>query len=266
MKKYYSLVQNSNQADLYIYGDITSYPYLENDVSSYNLIQELNGIKADTINVYISSYGGECKEGLAIYQALKRHSAKITTICDSFCASIASVIFMAGDERIMSNTGLLFIHNAWVETCGDSNKLKKEAEALEKITQASITAYMEHINISEEELKQMLDDETWITPQEALEMGFSTAIVNEKEAEKVSQSVKKSLMEIITSFQKCNDDDKKKKCETDDEKDEDSDDNDNIDNDNNKDEKLEEHTKCSYFYVLKQKFEKKEADNNGDIK
>ena len=61
-------------------------------------------------------------------------------------------------------------------------------------------------------------------------------------------------------------DDKKKKCETDDEKDEDSDDNDNIDNDNNKDEKLEEHTKCSYFYVLKQKFEKKEADNNGDIK
>ena len=76
---------------------------------------------------------------------------------------------------------------------------------------------------------------------------FITAIVNEKEAEKVSQSVKKSLMEIITSFQKCNDDDKKKKCETDDEKD-------------------EEHTKCSYFYVLKQKFEKKEADNNGDIK
>lgn len=196
MKKYYSLVQNSNQADLYIYGDITSSPYLESDVSSSNLIQELNGIKADTINVYISSYGGECKEGLAIYQALKRHSAKITTICDSFCASIASVIFMAGNERIMSNTGLLFIHNAWVATCGDSNKLKKEAEALEKITQSSITAYMEHINISEEELKEMLNNETWLDCEEALKMGFATKILEEKETA-VSQSVRQSLIDKI---------------------------------------------------------------------
>jgi ATP-dependent Clp protease protease subunit len=253
MKKYYSLVQNSNQADLYIYGDITSYPYLENDVSSYNLIQELNGIKADTINVYISSYGGECKEGLAIYQALKRHSAKITTICDSFCASIASVIFMAGDERIMSNTGLLFIHNAWVETCGDSNKLKKEAEALEKITQASITAYMEHINISEEELKQMLDDETWITPQEAIEKGFITAIVNEKEAEEVSQSVKKSLMEVILNSKSKKDDEDKKKCQDQDDDNKDLDKNDDED-DKEKDDKTDDKEKelvSSFFNAIK---------------
>lgn len=250
MKKYYSLVQNSNQADLYIYGDITSYPYLENDVSSYNLIQELNGIKADTINVYISSYGGECKEGLAIYQALKRHSAKITTICDSFCASIASVIFMAGDERIMSNTGLLFIHNAWVETCGDSNKLKKEAEALEKITQASITAYMEHINISEEELKQMLDDETWITPQEAIEKGFITAIVNEKEAEEVSQSVKKSLMEVILNSKSKKDDEDKKKCQDQDDDNKDLDKKDDED-DKEKYEKPEEHIEYHYMNWIK---------------
>lgn len=242
MKKYYSLVQNSNQADLYIYGDITSYPYLESDVSSSNLIQELNGIKADTINVYISSYGGECKEGLAIYQALKRHPAKITTICDSFCASIASVIFMAGNERIMTNTGLLFIHNAWVATCGDSNKLKKEAETLEKITQSSITAYMEHINISEEELKEMLNNETWLDCEEALKMGFATGIIDDKE-EVVSQSVRQSLINKIMAKSKKDDEDKKK-CQDDDNKDLDKNDD---EDDKEKDEKPEEH--IEYYYM-----------------
>ena len=255
MKKYYSLVQNSNQADLYIYGDITSYPYLESDVSSSNLIQELNGIKADTINVYISSYGGECKEGLAIYQALKRHPAKITTICDSFCASIASVIFMAGNERIMTNTGLLFIHNAWVATCGDSNKLKKEAETLEKITQSSITAYMEHINISEEELKEMLNNETWLDCEEALKMGFATGIIDDKE-EVVSQSVRQSLIKLIIES-KCKKDDKNKKCEYDDEEDDRDDRDDDYEDKKDKDKKCEEHTKCSYFYTLKQKLNRK---------
>jgi ATP-dependent Clp protease protease subunit len=245
MKKYYSLVQNSNQADLYIYGDITSYPYLESDVSSSNLIQELNGIKADTINVYISSYGGECKEGLAIYQALKRHPAKITTICDSFCASIASVIFMAGNERIMTNTGLLFIHNAWVATCGDSNKLKKEAETLEKITQSSITAYMEHINISEEELKEMLNNETWLDCEEALKMGFATGIIDDKE-EVVSQSVRQSLINKIMAKSKKDDEDKKK-CQDDDNKDLDKNDD---EDDKEKDDKTKELV-SSFFNAIK---------------
>ena len=265
-KKYFQLTQNDNEVDIQIYGDITSWEWYDSDVSSYTLSKQIEGLECDKINVYINSYGGEVAEGLAIYNQLKRHKAKVKTVCDGFACSAASVIFMAGDERVMSTASLLMIHNAWSHVSGNANELRKQADDLDKITQASINAYMQEVNITEEELKQMLDDETWITPQEAIEKGFITAIVNEKEAEKVSQSVKKSLMEIITSFQKCNDDDKKKKCETDDEKDEDSDDNDNIDNDNNKDEKLEEHTKCSYFYVLKQKFKKKEADNNGDIK
>lgn len=203
-KKYYSLVNEKNEATLNIYGDITSWEWYPGDVSSYTLSKELENIEADTIHVYINSYGGEVAEGLAIYNALKRHKAKIITYVDGFACSIASVIFMAGDERRMSNASLLMIHNAWTYTAGNANELRKAADDLDVITQASINAYMEDINISEEELKQLLDNETWLSPQLALDMNFCTSIANEKNIEKASQSVKKSLSKMILEVQNKN--------------------------------------------------------------
>jgi ATP-dependent Clp protease protease subunit len=197
MKKYYSLVTADREASINIYGDITSWPWMESDVSSYTLSKELDGIDVDTINVYINSYGGEVAEGLAIYNALKRHKAKIKTFCDGFAASIASVIFMAGDERIMSNASLLFIHNAWTSTYGNANELRKQADDLETMTQASVNTYMSCVNITEEELKVMLDAETWIAPQDALTMGFSTSIINENVSKNPNQSIKKQIMQQL---------------------------------------------------------------------
>ena len=111
----------------YIYGDISSWDYDSSKSTSANslvkALAELTDI--DEINVYINSCGGEVGEGLAIYNALKRHSAKVTTYCDGLAASIASVIFMAGDERVMSNSSLLFVHNAWTYTAGNASELRK---------------------------------------------------------------------------------------------------------------------------------------------
>ena len=200
-KKYYSLVQENNEATINIYGDITSWEWFSSDVSSYTLSKQLETIEADTIHIYINSYGGEVAEGLAIYNQLKRHKAKVKTVCDGFACSAASVVFMAGDERIMSTASLLMIHNAWTYASGNSKELRKQADDLDVITQASINAYMQEVNITEEELKQMLDNETWIAPQEALEKGFITTIVNEKDTNGASQSVKKSLIKMIKEAQ-----------------------------------------------------------------
>lgn len=200
-KQYYSLVQENNEATINIYGDITSWEWYPGDVSSYTLSKQLETIEADVIHVYINSYGGEVAEGLAIYNSLKRHKAKIVTHADGFACSIASVIFMAGDERIMSTASLLMIHNAWTYTAGNANELRKQADDLDVITQASVNAYMAEINISEEELKQLLDDETWLSPQLALDKNFCTSIVNEKDSNKASQSVKKSLSKMILETQ-----------------------------------------------------------------
>ncbi|WP_461614366.1 head maturation protease, ClpP-related [Clostridium sp. Marseille-QA1073] len=203
MKKYYSLVQKNNEADIYIYGDISSWQWSESDVSSYTLSKELDSLQdVDVINVYINSYGGEVAEGLAIYSALKRHKAKVKTYADGFACSIASVIFMAGDERIMSNASLLMIHNAWTTAAGNANDFRKQADELEKVTKASINAYMNIVNISEEKLKDLLDNEAWLLPQEALDMGFATSIIADSVSNKASQSVKKALINIIKQSEK----------------------------------------------------------------
>ena len=220
MNKYYSLVKNKSkqEANLTIFGDITSYPWNEKDVSSYNLskqLQQLTDVK--TINVHINSYGGEVAEGLAIYNSLKNHSAKVKTFCDGFACSIASVIFMAGDERIMSNASLLMIHNAWSCVMGNANELRKQAEDLDKITQASVNAYMNHVSISEKELKELLDNETWLNCDEALSKGFATKITEETN-DKVSQNVKQSLIKMILANQEETQDDEEEEVEiTDDE-------------------------------------------------
>lgn len=198
MKKYYQLIQNGTTADIYIYGDITSFPWYENDVSSYGLARELEMLEAENINCYINSYGGEVAEGFAIYNQLKRHSAKVTTICDGFACSAASVIFMAGDERVMNSASLLMIHNAWSYANGNAEELRKQADDLEVITQASINAYMQSVNISEQDLKALLDAESWILPADAVSMGFATSIVDEPESNQASQSVKNQMVAKLT--------------------------------------------------------------------
>lgn len=198
IKRYYSLETEGEKADLYIYGDITSWPWLESDVSAYLLSKKLEELKdVSEIDVYINSYGGEVAEGLAIYNALKRHKAKVVTHCDGFACSISSVIFMAGDERVMSNTSTLMIHNAWSRVSGNANDFRKEADDLEKITQLSVNAYMSQVSIPEEKLKTMMDEETWLMPQEALEYGFATSISGTEESERPSQNVRKDILQQI---------------------------------------------------------------------
>lgn len=202
MKKssYFSMKKTGKTATLNIYGDIVSYPWLESDVTSANLSQQLEQMNdVSEINVYISSYGGEVKEGLAIYNALKRHKAKVRTFCDGFACSIASVIFMAGEERIMNDSSLLMIHNAWNVVQGNAQELRKQADDLDKITQASIVAYKAHSALSEEEIKELMDAESWILPDEAVEYGFATSI-EKTEQSHASQSARMHLLNIVKAY------------------------------------------------------------------
>lgn len=197
-KLYYALETNGTEASLNIFGDITSWPWEEyGEVSANTLSRKLEELgDVSKIDVYINSYGGEVAEGLAIYNALRRHKAKVVTHCEGFACSIASVIFMAGDERVMSESSLLMVHNAWSYGQGNAAELRKQADDLDKITQASITAYKAHSNLTEDEIKALLDAETWILPEEALEYGFATAI-DKNESNKASQNARAALVNII---------------------------------------------------------------------
>ena len=195
MKQYFQLATTGRSANLTIYGDITSWPWKQGDVSAANLSAQLAALEdVDNINVYINSYGGEVAEGLAIYNALKRHKARVVTYCDGMACSIASVIFMAGDERHMNKASLLMIHNAWTFAEGNAEELRKQADDLEKITSASVAAYMTHFKHSERKLREMMDAETWLTPKEAVKNGFATHI-DEEESEHPEQSARKHIFE-----------------------------------------------------------------------
>lgn len=196
MKKYYSLETEGTKADLYIFGDITSYPWLEKDKDSYGIVKELQNLDVDEVDVHINSYGGEVAEGLAIYNVLKNSKYKVTTYCDGFACSAASVIFMAGHERIMNSASLLMIHNAWSYAAGNADDFRKQAEDLDKITQASVNAYMSKVSITEDELKAKMDGETWLTAEESLTDGFATKIL-EQEDTGVNQSAFSIIREKV---------------------------------------------------------------------
>lgn len=208
-RKFYSLEKSGTEAVLSIYGDITSFPWMEGDVSAVSLSRQLEEMgDVSNINVYINSYGGEVAEGLAIYNALKRHPAQVTTYCDGFACSIASVIFMAGDERVMNEASLLMIHNAWTWTEGNAAELRKQADDLDTITNASVAAYMSKATISEEEVRALMDAETWLEPSKAVEYGFATS-VNKDESDKPSQNARKKVLQVIINpYQAIEDEDK----------------------------------------------------------
>lgn len=201
MKKYFQLVTEGDTADLDIYGDIASWSWSGGNISAANLSRQLEELgDVSQINVHINSYGGEVAEGLAIYNALRRHKAKVVTTCDGFACSIASVIFMAGDERLMSKASLLMIHNAWTSAYGvNANDLRKLAEDMDAITARSKAAYLDRVSIGEDELSALMDAESWISPDEAVEMGFATGIEEFDGGDNPSQSAFGSLMELVES-------------------------------------------------------------------
>lgn len=196
-KNIYQLEQSGKIATISIYGEIGG----ADGINAGELVQKIEAMHdVSEITVYINSYGGEVKEGIAIYNALKRHPAKIRTVCDGFACSIASVIFMAGDVRVMNEASMLMIHNAWSCVAGNSAELRKQADDLEKITQLSIEAYRAGTSMAVEDIKAMMDAETWILPDEALEKGFATEI-EISAGTAAQQNAWKQLFNIVKHWQ-----------------------------------------------------------------
>ena len=199
MNKFYQLKQsNETNTDLFIHGDITSMRWDESDVGSYDFANDLMEVTTPSLTVHINSYGGEVSQGLAIYNLLKSFNGSVKTVCDGFACSAASVIFMAGTEREMPSASLLMIHNAWTYASGNAQSLRKQADDLEKITEPSILAYVEQTGQSREKIVELMDAESWLTADEALELGFATKIISNE----VKQSTYDNLVHSLVMSNK----------------------------------------------------------------
>ena len=211
-KVFYQITRDNDTrtADINIYGDITSNAEVyrnwwgdDGSVSARDIKSEIEGLDVDTINVYINSYGGEVAEALAIYSALQRHKAQVHTYCDGFACSAATIIFCAGDVRTMGSIALMMIHNCMSYIgYANSEEMRKAAEDNDKINQSSIEAYKKVSNLSEDEIKQMMNAETWLTAQECLDYGFATEIAgdDDEEDEETQQSAMASIHDAILGY------------------------------------------------------------------
>lgn len=204
-KKYYQIELNvqSRTADIFIYGEITSWPIFKSDVSSFDIVKQINELDVDVINVNINSPGGEVGEAIAIYNTLKKHKATVNTYCDGFACSAASIIFCAGSKRYISDIAMLMIHNAMTATgYANADELRKIADDIEKINQSSIKAYISATNLEEKKIVELMNAETWLTADEALEYGFATDIVEyDADKDKPVQSAMPIIRQAIINKQ-----------------------------------------------------------------
>lgn len=154
-----------------------------NGVTSKRVSAALRAIGKKDVTISINSPGGDYFEGLAIYNLLRDHPAKVTVKIVGIAASAASVIAMAADEVQIARAGFIMIHNTWVVGAGDRHALRDIADWLEPFDMTAIDIYSARTGLNEKDLGGMLDRETWIGGADAVDKGFADSLLSADEIE-----------------------------------------------------------------------------------
>lgn len=149
---------------------------------------------SEPVEVIINSGGGDVFTGSEIYSRLKDHKGQVIVKIVGVCASIASVIAMAGDTVEMSPTGLFMIHNAMTWTYGNTKEHRKQIEALEVINDSIALAYQNKTGLPMDTIRELMEEETWFSCDRALEYGF---VDKQMFIEKISRKMVASILEHV---------------------------------------------------------------------
>lgn len=196
-KQFFAIQQLDRGADIYIFGDIVSDPWTElGEASGMSIVNQIKNLDVDEIRVHIDSYGGSVSEGWAIYNALRQHPAKIVAYGDGFVASAALYPFLAGDERISSSLSAYYFHQVLVKARGYASDLRAAADKAEKMTEIGINAFVERTGMDVDQVRQLMQAETWMTPAQALDCGLATSITTDG-ALPIAQDAKRAVMQRV---------------------------------------------------------------------
>jgi len=171
-KSWYSVVakKSDKPAEVSIYDEIGIW-----GVSAKDFIQSIRDL--EDINLTIHSPGGEVADGLAIYNAIKRHRGKVVAKVDTMAASMASVIALAADEVEIAENGFFMVHAPWIITGGNADELEKMAEDMRKFEDKLVNVYEKETNLNEEEVRSLLKEDSYLFADEAVELGFADRAV-----------------------------------------------------------------------------------------
>lgn len=165
-------------AEVLIFGDIGESWWGES-ITAASFVRELAQLDVDDITVRINSYGGSVSDGIAIYNALRRHKARVTTSIEGVAASIASLIAMAGDTVEMAENALLMVHAPWGYSAGNAVDMREFADLLDTWSQAMATSYAAKTGRDVTEMLGLLTDgqDHWYTAAEAKAEQFIDSVV-----------------------------------------------------------------------------------------
>ena len=162
-------------------GTIAEESWFADDVTPKMFKDELLSGKGD-ITVYINSPGGDCVAAAQIYNMLSEYPGKVTVKIDAVAASAASVIAMAGDTVLMSPTSVMMVHNPATLAFGDHNEMQKAIDMLAEVKESIINAYQLKTGLSRAKLSKLMESETWMNANKAIELGFADGIFGKKQS------------------------------------------------------------------------------------
>ena len=163
---------------MYIDGEIVTDEWEDSDTSAAGFRDALKSLgDVKEINLHINSPGGSVFEGIAIYNMLKQHKAKVNIYVDALAASIASVIAMSGDAIFMPSNSMMMIHNPATIAIGDSEEMKKAVKMLDEVKESIMNAYEIKTDLARDKISKLMDAESWLNAKKAVELGFADKIL-----------------------------------------------------------------------------------------
>ena len=161
---------------LFLNGTIAEESWFDDDVTPQLFKDELMS-SSGNITVWINSPGGDCVAAAQIYNMLMDYKGDVTVKIDGIAASAASVIAMAGTKVLVSPVSMLMIHNPMTVAFGNSEEMQKAIEMLSSVKDSIINAYEIKTGLSRAKLSHLMDAETWMDANKAVELGFADEIM-----------------------------------------------------------------------------------------
>jgi ATP-dependent Clp protease protease subunit len=171
--------ETSETRTLYLDGAIAEESWFDDDITPAVFKGELMNGSGD-ITIWINSPGGDCVAASQIYSMLMDYSGNFTVKIDGIAASAASVIAMAGSKVLMAPTAMLMIHNPLTVAIGDSAEMQKAISMLDEVKESIINAYEIKTSLSRAKLAHLMDAETWMNVNKAIEYGFADGILEDE--------------------------------------------------------------------------------------
>ena len=191
-EKWYNINSKASKVvDVYIFDEIGM-----GGVNAQGFIEEIKSFKDSPMNLHINCVGGDVFDGMAIYNIIKKRTATTTVYIEGIAASMGSVIALAANKVVMAENSLFMIHNAWGGAMGEAKEMKKTAKLLDKISGEIADIYVKKTKLPYDKVKEMMDEETWLNAEEALELGFIDSI---SDAIKVAAKYDVSKFKNITN-------------------------------------------------------------------